>query len=165
MAKIRAENASVDRVREVLDYDPATGSFLWKITRGRQPAGSVAGCVTSTGYRYIHIDGKFYRSARVAWAVINGSWPAREVDHKDRDRTNDAADNLRLASPTENRWNSSTRSDNKSGCRGVHYQRTRKRWRAHIQVDGKVVHLGEFRSKKDAIAARRAAQHHGEFAA
>ena len=89
----------------------------------------------------------------------------QEVDHRDRNRTNDAAGNLRLASSTENHWNTSIRSDNKSGCRGVHYQRTRKRWRAHIQVDGKVVHLGEFKRKKDAVAAREAAQHHGEFAA
>ena len=167
MAAIRKENASVERVRELLDYNPDTGVLRWKMSRGQARAGDVAGCITNKGYRYVAIDGKFYRSARLAWLLSYGVWPTREVDHMDRDRSNDALVNLRLASSEQNKWNSSLRYDNKSGCRGVHHVVSRGVWRAQIVVNYKTINLGEFRDKEHAAAARRiaAACLHGEFAA
>ena len=45
--------------------------------------------------------------------------------------------------------------NNTSGEPGVRW--TEERWRAEIKVNGKVIHLGQFRSKAQAIKARREA--------
>jgi hypothetical protein len=46
---------------------------------------------------------------------------------------------------------------NKSGIVGVCWSEARKRWRGHITVNGRSIHLGFFESKERAIAAREAA--------
>ena len=50
------------------------------------------------------------------------------------------------------------RADNKSGVVGVSWAIKRKRWVAQIQVEGKVIHLGRFFAKEDAITAREAGE-------
>lgn len=45
-----------------------------------------------------------------------------------------------------------------SGKRGVRWDKNAKKWRAHIRVDGKQVHLGLFRDIDEAAAARAAAE-------
>ena len=50
---------------------------------------------------------------------------------------------------------SGTISSNKSGCTGVYYSKTRKRWCAQLTFRGKTCYLGSFREKEDAIAARK----------
>jgi len=37
---------TVERLHELLDYDPATGVFTWLEQRGRVKAGDVAGTIT-----------------------------------------------------------------------------------------------------------------------
>lgn len=46
---------------------------------------------------------------------------------------------------------------NKSGIVGVCWSEARKRWRGHITVNGRSIHLGFFENKERAIAAREAA--------
>ena len=154
MAKPRTKNASIDRIRELLDYDPLTGVIRWKVQRGRQRAGSVAGCVTSTGYRYISIDGMFYLAQRIAWLLISGEWPEFEVDHEDRCRDHNWESNLRPATSAQNKHNSSLRRDNTSGHVGVSYESRRGKWVASMIHEGKFSYLGEFVNKADAVAAR-----------
>ncbi len=152
MVKSRPQNASIDRICELLDYDPITGVIRWKMQRGRQRVGSVAGCVTSTGYRYISIDGQFYLAQRLAWLLISGEWPEFEVDHRDRNRDNNAKSNLRPATRIQNTHNTSLRSDNTSGHAGVSYGHGK--WVARMVHEGKSSYLGRFLDKADAVEAR-----------
>jgi len=165
MAKPRAQNASIDRIRELLDYDPLTGIFCWKVQRGRQRAGAVAGCVTSRGYRYICIDGFFYLAQRIAWLLISGEWPEFEVDHEDRCRDHNWESNLRPATSAQNKHNSSLRRDNTSGHVGVSFMSHTGKWRASMIHEGKFSYLGEFVNKADAVEARLSAARpaRGEF--
>ncbi len=111
------------------------------------------------------------------WAVENGLYRLvrlhREilkppaglvVDHADGNGLNNTRSNLRLATRSQNNSNRAIRSDNSSGYVGI--SPIRSKWRAVIQVRGKIIHLGAFSDLRDAVEARNAAaiQYFGEFA-
>lgn len=159
-------------VCELLDYDPLTGIFRWKIStnsRGKriQP-GDEAGTLKD-GYTQIKVFGRFYRAQHLAWLIMTGDWPPIDIDidHENRNRSDNAWLNLRLATRTQNNMNAGLRIDNKSGCKGVSWRAEIGKWHARIKVQRRVILLGNFSSLDDAVAARRAAerQYFGDFAA
>ena len=128
MAKV-----TYDELRELLHYDPATGVFTNKTTRGpRAFAGSVAGKFDTHGYRQIQIQGKNYLSSRLAWYYQEGYWPELQIDHINRVRSDDRWCNLRHVSAQCNTRNCKKRSTNKSGITGVYFEKSCKKWRATI---------------------------------
>lgn len=107
-----------------------TGCFAWKILgKGRQldKVGSDA-----TGYLVIQIDGVRHRAHRLAFYLMLGEWPAKdlEVDHINGVRTDNRWINLRLVTHAENTKNRRLGKDNKSGAQGV--SRYRNGWRVEI---------------------------------
>jgi hypothetical protein len=162
----RAEAAAL------LSYDPATGIFRWLVEThghgGKIMPGDVAG-TPKDGYVQIKIFGRVYRAQHLAWLFMTGEWPPVDVDveHENRNRSDNAWLNLRLATRSQNNMNAGLRSDNKSGQKGVGRRNDTGRWYARVTVDRRVILLGHFDSFDDAVAARRAAerQHFGEFAA
>lgn len=91
-----------------------------------------------------------------AWFIVYKEIPD-QVDHINHVRNDNRIGNLRNVSPTENGRNKDLCSDNKSGVNGVSWHKRDKRWRAHIVIARKQIHLGNFINKEDAIAARFAA--------
>lgn len=89
----RMETLALDHLRETLDYDPATGIFVWKAARRGVRAGAQAGSTDPNGYRYIRLDQKDYLAQRLAWFWVNGVWPTI-VRFKDSNTNNCAIDNL-----------------------------------------------------------------------
>jgi hypothetical protein len=88
-----------------------------------------------------------------------------EVDHIDGNGLNNCRNNLRLASPSENRRNQRKRSDNSSGFKGVSWYPQRGKWRALIGINGKIKHLGYFLTAEEAHQAYclASAEIHREF--
>jgi len=88
-----------------------------------------------------------------------------QVDHLDGNGLNNRRSNLRLATPEQNQWNRRRPVTNKSGVKGVYWNKARRLWHARITVDGRRHHLGEFPNIDDAAAAYAAASGrlHGEF--
>jgi hypothetical protein len=84
-----------------------------------------------------------------------------EVDHKDRDPTNNSRDNLRPATRTQNQANSG--SDAISGFKGVYARRNK--FQAAISINYKKVHLGSFDTAQQAHTAylKAATKLHGDF--
>ena len=86
------------------------------------------------------------------------------VDHIDRNRTNNKLLNLRWTTSSENNQNKSKRSDNTTGVPGVRFDKMK--WCARITLNGKQKHLGYFINIEDAITARKNAEqlYFGDFA-
>jgi hypothetical protein len=59
-----------------------------------------------------------------------------QIDHIDRDKTNNDISNLRLATNQENSFNRKMRKDNSSGIKGVCYNKQKHYWGAHWMVNG-----------------------------
>jgi len=90
-----------------------------------------------------------------------------QVDHIDCDGLNNRRSNLRPATRCENARNQRMFRNNKSGFKGVCYDKRRHKWRAIIGVAGrKRRHLGQFDTPEAAHAAYVAAakELYGEFA-
>lgn len=155
---------SIDELRGVFAYDPLTGIITRKVSgRGKAKAGTVSGSVGPDGRRRIRYDGRNYLSSRIAWALTTGRWPARLVDHEDRNRANDAWANLREATRTQNNVNVS-RARTTGLPRGAYLQRGRIV--SYIRVAGRKRFLGTFETPEQAGAAYDAAARelHGAFA-
>lgn len=167
------KNPSPELLRELLHYDPETGVFTWRKRDLRHFkslnswsrwnnmfAGRRAGAVYvgSTGYRCIQIGvlGFKMKAHRIAWMYMTGSEPPKEIDHIDRDGTNNKWSNLRSGVGVNN-YNLSMRRDNKSGVSGVSWSKVANMWnaRAWCVKDGKrrYQHIGYF---KDIDEARKA---------
>lgn len=157
---------TAERLREVLDYDPATGEFAWRLHTGRVAAGQRAGCAKGDGYTLIRVDRVKYRAHRLVWLHVHGRWPAEALDHIDGDRANNRLANLREATVRQNVVNSRAKRQNKHGIKGVIQNPKSGTWTARIRDGGRRVGLGTFPTQAAAAAAYAAAARriHGEYA-
>lgn len=96
-------------------------------------------------------------------AVILG---CKGGDHANRNGLDNRRVNLRVATASQNQANRGLFSNNKSGYKGVHWNRNRGKWLAVIKVNGTRRHLGIFADPVDAARAynRAALEAWGEFA-
>ena len=164
---VRARVITQERLKELLDYDPETGWFRWKVSRrGSVRAGKIAGCIARHGYWFIGIDGRSYLASRLAWLWMTGEFPERLIDHIDGDGTHNAWRNLRAATPSQNIANSRCR--NAIGLKGVYHDSRgdSQRYYSKITVDWRSIHLGSFNTPEEAHNAymEAARKYFGEFA-
>lgn len=157
---------TVERLRELLSYNPETGEFHWVDDRGNnRMKGKRAGTVNAKGYRVIEIDGKAHREHRLAWLYVTGDWPEQEIDHRDLNKLNNRFDNLRPATRSQNTSNKVVQKNSRTGVRGVNLRENGK-FRVSVGVNGKRINVGTFDTLPQAHMAyiRAAVEHHGEFA-
>lgn len=161
---------TVERLKELLEYDQLAGVFFWKVSRrsyaGKVSPGVLAGDLHANGRWRIGIDGHRYHVHRLAWLYAYGKWPIGRLDHRDTNPGNNRIDNLREATNSQNMANTQLRVTNTSGVKGVIFDRERNRWRAQITVNRRLIVLGRFKAKADAAIAYRVAaeRYFGEFA-
>jgi len=98
-----------EELHQLLDYNPETGEFFWKVNSRCIKVGQKAGYVCKThGYEHIFINKKQYRSHRLAWLYVHGKWPEPEIDHINRVKTDNRIANLREADRSMNNLNRGT---------------------------------------------------------
>lgn len=149
-----------DRLRQVIHYCQASGSFTWKkrsdgkTNWNARYAGTAAGSLSSDGYLQVRIDGKRYSAHRLAWLYVYGSWPVFDTDHKNGNRLDNRILNLRDVPHQENMQNArKPRVNSMTGLLGASFDKQSGKYRAQIRFGGKVRHLGYFPDPESAHAA------------
>lgn len=157
---------SLAALREALDYDPATGQFRWRKDMGaRAKAGALAGSTAGRGYRKIVVFGHRYPEHWLAWLFVHGRWPS-EIDHINRNRSDNRVENLREATRSQNNINKAIHPRNTSGFRGVSFLPKRRKWVAQLRHEGRSKWIGYFDAPEDAAEAyaRTRREMYGAFA-
>jgi len=153
-------------LKEYLHYDPDTGFFTWLKSAGKRvKAGMVAGALTSDGYIQIKLLGRVYKAHRLAWFYIAGEWPKEYIDHINGVKNDNRISNIRQATQAENMKNTVVPKTNKSGFKGVCWDKAKNKWLAQLKLYGKTKYLGLFEKPEDASLAYQnaARKYHGEF--
>lgn len=163
-----------DRLKELLEYDPDTGLFIWKVRplgpkewNTRFAGKSAFAFVGKRGYCVSTIDNNPALTAhRVAWAIFYGEWPSGEIDHINGVTTDNRIENLRLATSAQNSHNTRSHKDSVSRFKGVSFDSARGKWCAEIMKNGRRWRLGRFSTEEDAAKAyaEKALELHGEYA-
>lgn len=151
---------SPEELRERFNYDPETGKITYKKrVSTRTPVGSEAGSIDGQGYRLISLRTTKRSAHRIAFDLMGVHIPdGMKVDHINGKRDDNRWSNLRLVTQGQNCRNARLNINNKSGVSGVRWNRQNRRWVAKIRFRGKRYHLGSFKRKEDAVAARKDAE-------
>jgi hypothetical protein len=98
-------------------------------------------------------DGK--QTLQILHRVLIDAKPEQDVDHIDGDGLNDQLSNLRIVTNSQNlRAFRRRQTNNKSGFRGVSWNKQRRKWRAQIKHDGVMIHVGRYNTPEEAAKAR-----------
>jgi len=140
-----------ERLRELLHYNPDTGVFTWRASRGHLAAGRIAGYGNGRGYIQIKVDDRAYVAHRLAWLYMHGRFPSAQLDHINGVRGDNRIANLREASQSENQQNIKGARRGSATRLGVSF--AKGKWRAEIQVNGRRTNLGHYPTEDSAHAA------------
>lgn len=145
-------------------YCPISGSIFNRVNRGtKAKAGAIATSRSGDGYLQINFvnNGCLVnrKAHRIAWLLHTGEDPGnKQIDHIDRDKTNNRFSNLRLVNNQNNNMNKSKPKNNTSGIVGVYWRKDRDKWEVKINEEGELQYLGIFEDKFEAICARKSAE-------
>lgn len=133
------------------------GNLLRRVAVKGSPVGARVGTIKPKGYMVAVVDGKSYRLHHLIWLYHHGFLP-KELDHINRDRSDNRIENLRECNHSQNLGNSRPRVHR---FKGVTFCKQTGKWRA--QLNG---HLGRFDTIEEAALAYNdaAVLHFGEFA-
>lgn len=89
-----------------------------------------------------------------------------QIDHINRNRSDNRKENLRFCTNAENGKNKRVLDSNTSGHVGIRYDKRRNYWYASIEVNGKNHYLGSSKNIEEVVKLREKAelQYYGEFA-
>jgi hypothetical protein len=156
---------TAEELRLLVMYDPKTGIMRWAQRKPGRQTNKEAGTLSKAGYRQVVIDYKIYTVHRLAWLYVYGNFPKKdeEIDHINRNKSDNRIENLRLATKIENGQNRKENSNNKLGLKGVCF--FGGKYISQIKVFEKRIKLGCFDSPELAYAAyiEASRKYFGEF--
>lgn len=129
------------------DYEELN-KYKWRL--------STRGYASRSGKRDERLNGapQTVMMHRQIMGLINIHW-STQIDHIYGKKLDNRKSKLRICNHSENQRNSGFYKNSKSGIRGVSWAKTVKKWVAQISHNKKVICLGYFTDKDDAIKARK----------
>lgn len=145
---MRLDSLKQERLKEVLEYSPDSGKFVWRIKRPNSFIGAEAGYIQTSGYRAITVDNVKYPAQRLVWLYVYGRFPepGKVIDHINWDKQDNRLSNLREVPHQVNQYN-------RANTKGYFWDSERELWGAQIKINYKAVHLGRFKTKQEALDA------------
>jgi hypothetical protein len=124
--------------------------------------------LSANGYAYRRMARPERKVVFMHRFILSFNDPSLDVDHINGKKLDNRKSNLRIATRSQNMKNSKAKSTNPSGYKGVNLRRFRwvNTWRASIEVKGKQIHIGSFKTPEEAAHAydQAAKKYFGEFA-
>lgn len=147
-------------VREIFTYDPESGHLYWTPAGSKSMAGKRAGYIVRKRnknyvYRAVQIKNREFLEHRVIWLYVNGDPIPAQIDHKNRDATDNRIANMRDGSDINN-YNFSRPITNTTGAVGVTRHKGTGKYQASVKFKGKNYYLGLHEKVEDAAEAARA---------
>lgn len=130
-------------------YEYKDGFLYWRQDSKRKGvrAGRKIGALSKSGYYQIGINKNVYYLHRLIFLYHNGYLP-KEVDHIDRNKSNNTIENLRSADRKKNCYNTASRKNSTSKYIGVSAKGLG--WQSQIRINGKCKYLGIFKTENEA---------------
>ena len=144
---------TAEYLREVLDYDPETGIFVWRTASRRARIEKEAGCLNSKGNWMIRLDRRQHRAHRLAWLYVYEIMTPQQLDHINGNRADNRIVNLRVCDNSLNQQNLSLSGSGTTGYLGVTFDKKEKKFKARIKTQGVNKCLGLFSTALEASEA------------
>ena len=134
------------------------GFLFWKgLTRRTDLNDKVAGSLSKNGYVQVRINQKLLYAHRVVFFIHYGYWP-KEVDHINRNKTDNRVKNLRACTRSNNTRNSPSKN--------FYIDKRNGNYRVRLFFDGKQLSFGSYSEFEFAelVAKEAREKYYGEWA-
>ena len=150
-----------DLLHELFILDSEKGVLIARVDGVNRKKGQIVG-TPALGYWAISVNGKYYRRSRLIFCMVHGFFP-KQVDHINRNSSDDRPENLRAATPSRNTANAKAKPRKHSLPRGV--WKCHGRFQTRVTVNYKSIHLGTYDTPEEAHEAYRRGlkKYFGEF--
>lgn len=126
-------------------------SGLWDKAKGKP-----AGVLNKDGYWHVCYESKRYPAHRIVWFLVNNKDPGElEVDHIDRDKSNNKISNLRAITSAKNKANrnlNKLREKSKKDPFKIYKRKRAKGYKYQVvrYIDRRQIYLGTFDTFEEA---------------
>ena len=107
---------------------------------------------TNNGYFSASIDGR--KKILLHRLIMDIKDRNMNIDHINHDTSDNRKENLRIVNAMQNACNKRIQTNNKSGVKGVSWNKDKNKWQAKAMQNYKNIHLGYFNNFEDAKKAR-----------
>ena len=112
--------------REVIAYIRKNFIYNPDGTFNRLDRKNSNGSFDKDGYKIIKIKGKQYKAHRLVYAYFNGEFPKEEIDHINRNRSDNRIENLREVDRLANVKNTTRKINPDTGVIGIYKDKSTK---------------------------------------
>lgn len=150
------ESELIAEANRLFRYDAPTGNLIWvqpkdRVHPGKCKIGSIVGGNDGHGYRKCRLLCHTFKVHQVVWMMCKNEFPKMPIDHINRDILDNRIENLRVVTDQQNQFNQKSIAREFSGVCKV--KNKPNKFDAKIQVKGRKIYLGRFKSKEEANAA------------
>jgi len=153
--KTMSDTDKISSIRRVIHYNMHTGVLTRIAPILGQRSTGVIDSKDRLGYIKLTLFGVSFRGHTLAWALHYGHFPKLEIDHINRNTSDNRISNLRDVSRSVNARNKGLKATNKSGFTGVSYNKHVGKWVAQVRLKSKSIIILYTDDKFEAICARQ----------